>query len=177
MFTLAGVAAAAARAQARPQETLRAGIPPTAMSARGSGPTVLLISEGCRTIEFALTLEALGRPVEIAGREKKGYGGLGIRFAPRQETVILTDAGVEPGDSGLVVHRWAELSALFAGRAAGAALSFHAGSDIVNPRMRGHSYGIRSLSSQHSPRGGAPPVHRPRCLTGSPETGGKDGVS
>lgn len=86
-------------------------------------------SEGRRTIDFALCLEALDRPVEIAGREKKGYGGLGIRFAPRQETVIRTDAGVESGDSDLVTHRWAELSALFAGRPAGARIEI----DPANP--------------------------------------------
>ena len=84
---------------------------------------------GRRTIDFTLTLEALGPAVEIAGREKKGYGGLGIRFAPREATAIRTDAGLESGDSDLVVHPWAELSARFQGRAAGARIEI----DPANP--------------------------------------------
>jgi hypothetical protein len=75
---------------------------------------------GRRAFDVTLTLEAVDKPVEIAGREKKGYGGFGMRFAPREDTVIRTDAGIEPKDSDLSVHPWAELEAVFAGHRAGA---------------------------------------------------------
>jgi hypothetical protein len=72
-----------------------------------------------RMIEFRLTFEATGKPITIAGREKKGYGGFGVRFAPRTDTVLRTDAGVEEKDSDMVPHPWAELEATFGGRRAG----------------------------------------------------------
>ena len=74
---------------------------------------------GRRRLEFRLSFEAIGAPVEIAGREKKGYGGFGVRFAPRTDTVLRTEAGVEAKDSDMVPHPWAELEAVFAGRRAG----------------------------------------------------------
>jgi hypothetical protein len=72
-----------------------------------------------RLIEFRLTFEAVDAPVQIAGREKKGYGGFGVRFAPRTETVLRTEAGVEEKDTDMVPHPWAELEATFGGRRAG----------------------------------------------------------
>lgn len=85
---------------------------------------------GRRAIDFALTIEAVGSPVEIAGREKKGYGGLGIRFAPREGTEIRTERGIEAADSDQVPHPWAELSARFEGRPAGARIE-------IDPRNPG----------------------------------------
>ncbi|WP_298005815.1 AMP-binding protein, partial [uncultured Anaerolinea sp.] len=75
------------------------------------------------SIDFTLTLEAVGPPVEIAGREKKGYGGLGIRFAPRQGTEIYTERGMEAVDSDQVPHPWAELAATPASAAVDAAIA------------------------------------------------------
>ncbi len=84
---------------------------------------------GRRPIDFTLTLEAVGAPVEIAGREKKGYGGLGIRFAPREGTEIRTERGLEPADSDQQPHPWAELVARFGRRTAGARIEI----DPANP--------------------------------------------
>jgi hypothetical protein len=77
---------------------------------------------GRRNLDLTLTFEALERPIEIAGEpaEKKGYGGLSLRFAPRVETAIRTDKGAEAQDSNMAPHAWAELEALFEGRRAGA---------------------------------------------------------
>lgn len=74
-----------------------------------------------REIEFRLTFEALGGPVELRGEpaENKGYGGFSVRFAPREKTIITTDAGIERQDSNMARHAWAQLEALFAGRRAG----------------------------------------------------------
>ena len=68
-------------------------------------------------IEFELEFEALKAPVELAGapEEDKGYGGFSVRFAPRQNTVIRTDKGIEPKDTNNEPHKWAELSADYSG--------------------------------------------------------------
>lgn len=81
--------------------------------------TVNRAEGGRRSFDVKLTFEAVGAPVEITGREVKGYGGFGVRFAPRSETVLRTEAGVEPKDSDMVKHPWAELEAMFEGRRAG----------------------------------------------------------
>jgi hypothetical protein len=57
--------------------------------------------------------------VQLTGREIKGYGGFGIRFAPRSETILRTDAGVEAKDSDMVKHHWAELEGVFEGHRGG----------------------------------------------------------
>jgi len=71
-----------------------------------------------RTV-IRLSFEAVEAPVEICGREVKGYGGFGVRFAPRTGTVIRSDKGVETKDTDMVPHPWAELEADFNGRRAG----------------------------------------------------------
>ncbi len=68
-----------------------------------------------RAIDFTLTFEAVGGPVELLGAEKKGYGGFCFRFAPRTETVITTPAGRLPKDTNDGTYPWADLSARFQG--------------------------------------------------------------
>jgi hypothetical protein len=72
-----------------------------------------------RDIDIKLTFEAVDSPVEITGREIKGYGGFGVRFAPRTETAVRTGKGVQENDTDMVPHPWAELEATFSGRRAG----------------------------------------------------------
>ena len=74
---------------------------------------------GRRVMDFDLRFEAVDEPVRIAGREIKGYGGFGVRFAPRDGTVIRTEKGIEAKDSDMIPHPWAELEATFAGKRAG----------------------------------------------------------
>jgi len=87
------------------------------------------VKEGRRTLDLALRFEALERPIEVEGEpaQKKGYGGLSFRFAPREDTVIRTDAGLEKADSNMVPHPWAELEGLFEGRRAGARVTIDPG--------------------------------------------------
>ncbi|MCZ2079993.1 MAG: PmoA family protein [Bryobacteraceae bacterium] len=72
-----------------------------------------------RELRLTLTFEAAGEPVEIQGREVKGYGGLHIRFAPRQDTVIHTDQGRLERDSDLTRHPWAQLEGTMEGKRVG----------------------------------------------------------
>jgi len=91
--------------------------------------TVHKASAEGRAIDFGLTFEALGGPVELLGAEGKGYGGFCFRFAPREGTVITADTGVQKKDSNHETFRWADLSARFGGKKtmAGAAVFVHPG--------------------------------------------------
>jgi hypothetical protein len=88
-------------------------------------------AENARLLVLTLTFQALDQPVSIAGTLdlKKGYGGLCLRFAPRENTVLRTDAGVEARDTDLVPHPWAELEGTFAGRRSRARIDI----DPTNP--------------------------------------------
>ena len=66
-----------------------------------------------RTIDLSFTWKAAD-PVKILGQTQRGYGGLNFRFAPRQETIITTPAGVEAKDSDLLRYAWADQSGKFA---------------------------------------------------------------
>ena len=66
-----------------------------------------------RAIDISLTWQAL-EPIEIEGQDKKGYGGLNFRLAPRRETIITTSEGLETSDSDLKEVAWADQSAKFA---------------------------------------------------------------
>jgi hypothetical protein len=79
-----------------------------------------------RRMHYDITVESL-TPVEIGGwQESKGYGGFGMRFAPRQQTVVRTDAGVEAKDTDMVRHPWAELEATYEGKRARVRIDGHA---------------------------------------------------
>jgi hypothetical protein len=82
--------------------------------------TVALHVDKDRIIHVEITLEALGQPVTLTGslEEGKGYGGLSVRFAPRQDTVIRTNNGVAAKDEDLVPHTWAELEGTYQGHRA-----------------------------------------------------------
>lgn len=74
-----------------------------------------------RALDFRIALEAVSAPVELEGEpvQEKGYGGFSVRFAPRTETVVTTDTGVEARDTDMVPHPWAQLEATYNGRRAG----------------------------------------------------------
>ena len=76
---------------------------------------------GRRTLDFTLTFEAFERPVQISGSPTamKGYGGFGVRFAPRENTAIRTNTGIEEKDTDRIPHPWAALDASFEGHSAG----------------------------------------------------------
>lgn len=70
-----------------------------------------------RAVDVQLTLAAVDQPVQLLGQENqnKGYGGLSLRFAPREETVITTPDGTEGEDSDHKRVAWADESGRFGG--------------------------------------------------------------
>jgi hypothetical protein len=90
-------------------------------------PTV----DGGRTIRFRLRFEAVASPVELRGEpaENKGYGGFCVRFAPRKDTQLTSDKGVEAKDTNMTPHEWARLEGTFEGRRTGLSIAI----DHANP--------------------------------------------
>jgi hypothetical protein len=74
-----------------------------------------------RSLEIAVTLEALDQPVVLGGSPDrgKGYGGMNVRFAPRTDTRITTPEGEIPEDEDMVPHAWTALEANYEGKPAG----------------------------------------------------------
>jgi hypothetical protein len=69
--------------------------------------------------------------VELRGEpaENKGYGGFCVRFAPRKDTLITSDRGVEAKDTNMVPHEWARLEGTFEGGRTGLSIAI----DPTNP--------------------------------------------
>jgi len=78
-----------------------------------------------------LRFESLGKTIRLQGAptDAKGYGGFCVRFAPREETVITTDAGRETEDTNMVPHAWAREDGVFEGGRAGLRIDI----DPANP--------------------------------------------
>jgi hypothetical protein len=112
------------------------------------------VSGDRRVLDFVLSFEALGKPVEVAGTPegKKGFGGFCFRFAPRDggaaKTVISTERGVEKKDAVLAPHPWAEITGTFGGKAAGGRIE----DDPSNPSypkngwLLRHGFGFLNVS-------------------------------
>jgi Methane oxygenase PmoA len=84
-----------------------------------------------REIEFKLSFEAMDKKVTLEGEPtgKKGYGGLNLRFADRQQTVIRTPVSANEPDSDLKPREWAELVGTYGGKRAGVRIAI----DKSNP--------------------------------------------
>jgi hypothetical protein len=108
--------------------------------------TAFCAQGGRRRFDVKLTFEAVDSPVEFSGREDKGYGGFGLRFASRTETVLRSERGIEPKDTDHVRHPWAELEAVFAGRRAGARIENDPANPASPPEWCVRHYGYLSPS-------------------------------
>jgi hypothetical protein len=77
-------------------------------------------SGGSRELRVELRLEAVDEPVVLEGSHDAGksYGGVNVRFAPREGTVIRADGALVAKDEDLVPHTWAELEASYGGKRA-----------------------------------------------------------
>jgi len=84
-------------------------------------------SEQAQAIDIALSWRAV-ETIMLEGQDEKGYGGFNFRFAPREETIITTPAGIETEDSNLKPFAWADQAAKFGGGStfSGAAIFQHA---------------------------------------------------
>jgi len=81
---------------------------------------VLPVQGNTRNIDLELTWEALSEPVTLQGSAERGksYGGLSLRFAPREGTILRADGEVLTKDEDLNPRRWAELEAVYGGKRA-----------------------------------------------------------
>lgn len=73
-------------------------------------------TERGRAIDVEYRISVLDQAITLQGAEGKGYGGLNLRFAPRVDTELHTEAGRLEKDSDRERHRWTDLSARFGGR-------------------------------------------------------------
>ena len=67
-----------------------------------------------RIVDIALIFKAVSEPVTIDS-SARGYGGINLRFAPRQETVLTVPNGKLEKDIDRERYVWSDLSAKFGG--------------------------------------------------------------
>jgi Methane oxygenase PmoA len=100
-----------------------------------------------RLINIRLKWTALEQPITLGGAEGKSYGGLSLRFAPREDTVVTIPSG--PTSKDLLITRlpWADLSAKFAGAKAtsGAALFVDPHHPDFPPEWMTRAYGLLAV--------------------------------
>lgn len=97
-----------------------------------------------RTLDAALTLTAVDAPVTLHGSREvtKSYGGLSLRFAPRERTVIRTEKGISEKDEDLNPHDWAELEAVYNGHKAAVRIDNNDSNDGGTPQWCLRHYGF-----------------------------------
>lgn len=97
-----------------------------------------------RRVLVSLTLVANDRPIELRGSHEteKSYGGLSVRFAPRENTTIRTEQGVSEKDQDLNSHEWAELEATYQGRKAAVRVDNAATNEGGSPQWCLRHYGF-----------------------------------
>ena len=67
-----------------------------------------------RSLDFELTWTAI-EAVTLRGAGGKSYGGLTLRFAPREDTAITVPSGLTSADLAVTRLPWADLTAQFQG--------------------------------------------------------------
>jgi len=104
--------------------------------------------DNSRLVECILTLTALDAPMTLKGSHEaeKSYGGFGVRFAPREQTVIRTEAGVSEQDQDLNPHEWAELEAVYNGHKAALRIDNFPQNPGGTPQMTLRHYGYLGVS-------------------------------
>lgn len=100
-----------------------------------------------RAIDIALVLTPQGEALSLAGAEGKSYGGLTLRFAPRQNTVITTPLGTGSEDLPMTRLPWADLTAEYPGMAqpSGAAIFVSTSHPDYPPMWLTRHYGVLCL--------------------------------
>lgn len=105
------------------------------------------LEDQARAIDLELLLVPLGQPLTLVGAEGKSYGGLTLRFAPREDTVITTPLGDGKDDLPMTKLPWADLTAKFPSTAApsGAAIFVHPSHPDYPPMWLTRHYGVLCL--------------------------------
>jgi Methane oxygenase PmoA len=100
-----------------------------------------------RLINVRLKWTALGHAVTLGGAENKSYGGLSLRFAPRENTVVTVPSGPTSQDLLITLLPWADLSAKFQGANAtsGAALFVDPHHPDFPPEWMTRAYGLLAV--------------------------------
>jgi hypothetical protein len=100
-----------------------------------------------RALDLEFTWTPLDQPVTLEGAEGKSYGGLTLRFAPRENTVITTPKGQGKDDLTVTRLPWADLSATFPGRdqPSGAAILVAPDHPDFPPEWLTRHYGVLCL--------------------------------
>lgn len=105
------------------------------------------VSDNGRLINVQLTWTALEKPITLGGAAGKSYGGVSLRFAPREDTVVTVPGG--PATQDLLATRlpWADLSAKFQGTTAtsGAALFVDPCHPNFPPEWMTRAYGLLAV--------------------------------
>jgi hypothetical protein len=100
-----------------------------------------------RLINIRLTWTALDQAITLGGAAGKSYGGVSLRFAPREDTVVTVPSG--PTSEDLLITRlpWADLSAKFQGAKAtsGAALFVDPHHPGFPPEWMTRAYGLLAV--------------------------------
>jgi hypothetical protein len=100
-----------------------------------------------RLINIRLTWAALDQAITLGGAAGKSYGGLSLRFAPREDTVVTVPSGPTPADLLITRLPWADLSAKFSGANAtsGAALFVDPHHPSFPPEWMTRAYGLLAV--------------------------------
>ena len=100
-----------------------------------------------RAIDVVITIQVL-EPIQLLGAERKGYGGLAFRLAPRDSTIITTPQGVQTSDSDHLAIPWADQSAIFdhSGQFTGVAIFQHGGNPAFPNEWCLRHYGFLGVS-------------------------------
>lgn len=100
--------------------------------------------DGSRSLDFEFTWIPVDKPITLWGAGGKSYGGLNLRFAPRQDTRITVPAGVSKEDLPDTPLEWADLTAKFAGAptSSGAAIFIDPGHPDYPPTWLTRHYGV-----------------------------------
>jgi hypothetical protein len=95
-----------------------------------------------RAIDVEFRWVPVGQPITLAGAEGKSYGGLTLRFATNQNTVITTPMGNGKEDLPMTRLPWADLSGGFANGPAGAAIFIAPNHPDFPPMWLTRHYGV-----------------------------------
>ena len=105
---------------------------------------VAAATTNAQTLDCEFTWTPIDQAVTLAGAEGKSYGGLTLRFAPREHTVITTPQGNSAEDLAMTRLPWSDLTAQFPGMAqpSGAAIFIAPDHPDYPPTWLTRHYGV-----------------------------------